>query len=128
MPLQITDQGRILVSNSLSDSSNRRDKWVESKLPEHDSDGFFECDKDFLKMRIKHGNGWARFKRLEAEYLRLLEISPQGKEHTRFFKSGSAPMEKLEGRITFLENEITKLKEELSSSGVDVKNYLKNDD
>ncbi len=45
----LTDQGRILVSNPLSDSSDRRTKWVESKLPKHDNDGFFECDEDFFE-------------------------------------------------------------------------------
>jgi len=45
----LTDQGRILVSNPLSDSSDRKSKWVEWKLPEHDSDGFFECDRDFFE-------------------------------------------------------------------------------
>lgn len=45
----LTDHGRILISNPLSDSSDRKSKWVESKLPEHDSDGLFECDKDFFE-------------------------------------------------------------------------------
>lgn len=72
-------------------------------------------------------NEFIKFKQLEAEYLRLLKISPHGEEGMRLFKSKSVPMEKLGEHILFLENGITKLKEELSSNGVDVKSFLEND-
>lgn len=65
---------------------------------------------------------FAKLKRLKAEYLCLLEISPQEKERIKLFTNGT-PLEKLEEHIILLENEITKLKEELSSSGVDVKSH-----
>ncbi len=68
---------------------------------------------------------FAKLKRLKSEYLCLLEISPQEEERIKFFTNGT-PLEKLEEHIILFENEIMKLKEELSSSGVDVKSLLEN--
>jgi len=71
-------------------------------------------------------NEFEKFKKLKVDYLYLLEISPQGEEKIKLFESQSIPMKKLRDYVIFLENEIAKLKEELSSDGVDVNNFLEN--
>jgi len=72
-------------------------------------------------------NEFVNFKKLEAEYLRLLEIAPQGENRKNLYKSKGVSLEKLGEHILFLEKEITKLKEELSSDGIDVNSYLEKD-
>ena len=68
-----------------------------------------------------------KFKKFKDEYLYLLEISPQGDEHRALFESERVPLVELGEHIISLKNKITKLKEELSSSGVDIKSFLEND-
>lgn len=69
-------------------------------------------------------NEFVKFKKLETEYLRLLEIASHG-ENRRNLKD--VPLEKLGEHILDLEKEIVKLKEELSSDGIDVNSYLEKD-
>ncbi|MFA4890195.1 MAG: hypothetical protein WC587_00980 [Candidatus Paceibacterota bacterium] len=61
---------------------------------------------------------YSKLKKLEAEYLHLLKVSSQGEERIKLFESKSIPLEKHGEHIVFLENEIIKLKEELSSEGI----------
>lgn len=72
-------------------------------------------------------NEFTKFKKLESEYLRLLEIAPQAEDRKNLYKSKGVPLEKLGEHILDLEKEIIKLKEELSSDGIDVSSYLEKD-
>lgn len=61
---------------------------------------------------------FTKLRDIETEYVRLLEISSQGEEKIKLYKSGSVPMGQLSEHIEFLTAEIKKLKGQLLSDGV----------
>lgn len=65
-------------------------------------------------------NEFVKLRKLNAVYLCLLKKASHGEERTRLFESTSTRGRELRDLIEFLEKEIVKLKEELSSEGVDV--------
>lgn len=45
----LTDQGRIMMSNSLSLLMEKKWKWIEIPLPDHNGDGLYGCEGDLFE-------------------------------------------------------------------------------
>lgn len=61
---------------------------------------------------------FTKFKQLQSEYLRLLEISSFGESRKNLYQSKGIPLGKLGKEISFLEKEIIKLKDKFLSEGI----------
>ena len=63
-----------------------------------------------------------KLNKLQKEYLCLLRLDPLGgKERANFYSLEGIPLERIDGEIKRLEEEIPRLKEALSAKGVVVK-------